>query len=189
MNIQNLIKFKKEFGQNYVLFQKKKKIDFCSGFNFFNCLTNDLDYLKSCFCKNKIYIFNNKNFYKNFLIFFFPINYIVNINLPFNIINFFIKKQFKIKNFYFKLIIYFFFITKFKITGIVNKIKFFKINIFYPFTKVKIVNILYKKNVYLKFIYKKIKLNNFKFIKSVKMQFFIFKIINSFNKNVFCNKI
>ncbi|AFP84283.1 hypothetical protein [Candidatus Carsonella ruddii] len=189
MNIQNLIRFKKKFGQNYILYFKKKKNDFCSGLNFFNYVSNDIEYNKNCFCKNKIYLFDNKNFYKNFLYFFFFLKNVININLPFNIIKLFIKKQFKIKKYYFKIIIQFSFIKKFKLTGTLIKVKLFKINIFFPIVKIKIAKILYRKNLYCKFINKKIKLNNLNFTKSAKLYFLIYKIITLLNKNVIYNKI
>ncbi|MBY0585337.1 hypothetical protein K5B08_00215, partial [Candidatus Carsonella ruddii] len=105
MNILNLSKFKKNIGQNYLVFNLKFYFDLCSGYNYFNNISNDIDFLKNKFIFNKIYLLKNKNYYSNFLLFNFKILKIININISFNLIKIFLIKLNKIKKFFFKIII------------------------------------------------------------------------------------
>ncbi|XOD39048.1 MAG: hypothetical protein ACAF48_00370 [Candidatus Carsonella ruddii] len=187
MNIQNFYKFKKKIGQNYLIFNLKFKFDLCSGYNYFNLFNNELDFLKNKFINNKIYLLFKNNNYCNFLNFNFKILKIININLPFNIIKIFFKKIKKIKKFFFKIIINLvnFLIFKNKIKVI--KKKFFLKKIFFPYPKINIIKVYFKKKKNIKILFF-INIFKIKKIKSEKIKFFCKKINILIKKNVFFNK-
>lgn len=184
MNIQNLYKFKKKIGQNYLIFNLKFKFDLCSGYNYFNIFNNELDFLKSKFLNNKIYLLKNKNLYLNFLYFNFNILKLININLPFNIIKIFFKKIKKIKRFFFKIIVNFINFLIFKKKILIFKKKFFLKKNFFPYPKINIIKIYFKKkkNKSINFFLNIIKLKQ---NKSEIIKFFVKKIILIIKKNVF----
>ncbi|WP_433927729.1 hypothetical protein [Candidatus Carsonella ruddii] len=184
MNILNFYKFKKNICQNYLIYNLKFNFDLCSGYNYFNFYNNDIDFFKNKFINNKIYLFKNKNFYTNFLLFNFNIKKIININLPFNIIKIFIKKIKKINKFYFKIVINIENFLLFKKKNNIIKIKFFFKKIFFPYPKINILKIYFKKkiNININFFLIIFKLNK---IKSEKIKYFLKKTIILINKNVF----
>ncbi|AFP84102.1 hypothetical protein A355_063 [Candidatus Carsonella ruddii HT isolate Thao2000] len=180
MNIQNLYKFKKKIGQNYLIYNLKFNFDLCSGYNYFNNINNEIDFYKIKFICNKNYLSKKITFYCNFLLFNYFLFKLININISFNIIKIFIKIIKKLKFYYFKIIInsnYLFFFKKFKI----YKIKFFIKKIFFPIPKVNIVKIFFKK----KKLKKNIKIKN----KLEKIKNYTNKIIIKIKNNVFFKKI
>ncbi|MGK2916037.1 MAG: hypothetical protein ACSLEH_00300 [Candidatus Carsonella ruddii] len=183
MNTQNLYKFKKKIGQNYLIFNLKFNFDLCSGYNFFNNFNNEIDFNKNKFINNNIYFLNNINNYSNFLNFNFSLKKILNINISFNIIKIFLNKINTIKRKIFKIIINInnLFLFKHKIF---KKKFFFKKN-FFPYPKINIIKIFFIKIKKTKMFFL---LNNNK-IKSEKTKFFLNIIIKIFYKNVFINKI
>ncbi|WMC20524.1 MAG: hypothetical protein PNH44_00365 [Candidatus Carsonella ruddii] len=188
MNILNFYKFKKKIGQNYLIFNLKFNFDLCSGYNYFNNITNEIDFLKSKFIKNKIYLKNKKNFYCNFLLFNFFCFKIININISFNIIKIFLKKIKKINFFFFKILIDYNKIILFKKKFKIYKIKFYLKKFFFPHPKINIVKLFLKKKT--KFYYKIfsniLKVNKIKIEKTKK---FIFKLIIKIKNNVSFTKI
>ncbi|BFI90883.1 hypothetical protein [Candidatus Carsonella ruddii] len=185
MNIQNFYKFKKKIGQNYLIFNLKFNFDLCSGYNYFNNISNEIDFLKIKFIKNKIYLKKKKSFYCNFLLFNFFFLKIININISFNIIKIFLKKIRKIRFFFFKILIdynkLFFFKKKFKI----YKIKFYLKKFFFPYPKINIIKLFFKKKN--SFFYKII-LNKNK-VKSEKIKKYIYNFLIKIKKNVLFTKI
>ncbi|XZR52654.1 MAG: hypothetical protein ACM3Q7_00355 [Candidatus Carsonella ruddii] len=188
MNILNFYKFKKKIGQNYLIFNLKFNFDLCSGYNYFNYITNEIDFLKNKFIKNKIYLKKKKNFYCNFLLFNFYFLKIININISFNIIKIFLKKIKKTNFFFFKILIDYnkivFFKKKFKI----YKIKFYLKKFFFPYPKINIIKLFLKKNI--NFFYTII-LNIFKIkkFKIEKIKKIIYILTIKIKNNVFFTKI
>ncbi|XZR53065.1 MAG: hypothetical protein ACM3Q5_00365 [Candidatus Carsonella ruddii] len=188
MNILDFYKFKKKIGQNYLIFNLKFNFDLCSGYNYFNNITNEIDFLKIKFIKNKIYLKKKKNFYCNFLLFNFFFLKIININISFNIIKIFFKKIIKTFFFFFKILSDYnkiiFFKKKFKI----YKIKFYLRKFFFPYPKINIIKLFLKKQT---FFLKIIKLNIIKTkkIKIEKIKKYIYNITIKIKNNVLFTKI
>ncbi|WMC19329.1 MAG: hypothetical protein NVS84_00365 [Candidatus Carsonella ruddii] len=188
MNILNLYKFKKKIGQNYLIFNLKFKFDLCSGYNYFNYNSNEIDFLKIKFIKNKIYLKKKKNFYCNFLLFNFFFFKIININISFNIIKIFLKKIKKTFFFFFKIITDNNKIILFKKKFKIYKIKFYLKKFFFPYPKINIIKLFLKKNT--TFFYT-IMLNIIKVkkLKIEKIKKYIYNFIIKIKNNVLFTKI
>ncbi|AFP83538.1 hypothetical protein [Candidatus Carsonella ruddii] len=188
MNIQNLIKFKKKFGQNFLVFFFKNKINFCLGLFLNYKIINDIDYKNNFYLYNKNFFKIKKIYYSNILCFKIKFKKKININLSFNISIFFLKKIFKIKIKYLKIIIQKKILNSLKKKYIIVLKKNIKNKFFFPFPKIKIIKLFIKKKKYIIFYLKKINLKIFH-IKIEKNNIFI-NFLNIFlKKNVLFNKI
>ncbi|AFP83728.1 hypothetical protein A33Y_071 [Candidatus Carsonella ruddii CS isolate Thao2000] len=188
MNIQNLIKFKKKFGQNFLIFFFESKINFCLGLFLNYKIINDIDYHNNFNLYNKNFFKIKKIYYSNILLFKINFKKKININLSFNISFFFLKKIFKIKIKFLKIIIQKEFFLYIKNKFIIIYKKNIKNKFFFPFPKIKIIKFFLKKKKYIIFYLKKINLKLFN-IKIEKNE--IFTIFTNFllKKNVLFNKI
>ncbi|MGP4128130.1 MAG: hypothetical protein ACTXNS_00355 [Candidatus Carsonella ruddii] len=188
MNILNFYKFKKKFGQNYLIFNLKFNFDLCSGYNYFNYHTNEIDFLKVKFIKNKIYLKKKKNYYCNFLLFNFFFLKIININISFNIIKIFLKKILKLNFFFFKILLDYNKIILFKKKFKIYKIKFYLKKFFFPYPKINIIKLFLKKKT---FFFYTILLNIIKTkkLKIEKIKKYIYNFTIKIKNNVLFTKI